>query len=50
VEQASFFMLTPLPGSKDHARMTGAGEHMDPDLNRYDSFHETTRHPNFGSR
>jgi radical SAM superfamily enzyme YgiQ (UPF0313 family) len=47
VEQASFFMLTPLPGSKDHARMTNTGEYMDPDLNRYDSFHETTRHPNF---
>jgi radical SAM superfamily enzyme YgiQ (UPF0313 family) len=47
VEQASFFMLTPLPGSKDHARMMHAGEYMDPDLNKYDSFHETTRHPNF---
>jgi radical SAM superfamily enzyme YgiQ (UPF0313 family) len=47
VGQASFFMLTPLPGSKDHARMMSAGEYMDPDLNRYDSFHETTRHPNF---
>lgn len=46
-EQASFFMLTPLPGSQDHARMMRAGEYMDPDLNRYDSFHETTRHPNF---
>jgi radical SAM superfamily enzyme YgiQ (UPF0313 family) len=47
VEQASFFMLTPLPGSQDHARMVNAGEYMDPDLNSYDSFHETTRHPNF---
>jgi len=47
VEQASFFMLTPLPGSKDHARMVHMGEYMDPDLNRYDSFHETTGHPNF---
>jgi radical SAM superfamily enzyme YgiQ (UPF0313 family) len=47
VEQASFFMLTPLPGSQDHARMVRAGEYMDPDLNDYDSFHETTRHPNF---
>ena len=47
VEQASFFMLTPLPGSQDHARMVHAGEYMDPDLNKYDSFHETTRHPNF---
>jgi radical SAM superfamily enzyme YgiQ (UPF0313 family) len=47
VEQASFFMLTPLPGSQDHARMVRAGEYVDPDLNRYDSFHETTKHPNF---
>jgi len=47
VEQASFFMLTPLPGSQDHARMARAGEYMDPDLNQYDSFHETTRHPKF---
>jgi radical SAM superfamily enzyme YgiQ (UPF0313 family) len=48
VEQASFFMLTPLPGSQDHARMVQAGEYMDSDLNLYDAFHETTRHPNFG--
>jgi radical SAM superfamily enzyme YgiQ (UPF0313 family) len=47
VEQASFFMLTPIPGSYDHERMLRAGEYMDPDLNNFDSFHETTRHPNF---
>ena len=47
VEQASFFMLTPVPGSRDHVRMVEAGEPMDPDLNNYDSFHETIRHPNF---
>jgi radical SAM superfamily enzyme YgiQ (UPF0313 family) len=47
VEQVSFFMLTPLPGSQDHARMVRAGEYMDPDLNTYDSFHETMHHPNF---
>ncbi|MBN2320268.1 MAG: B12-binding domain-containing radical SAM protein [Acidobacteria bacterium] len=47
VEQASFFMLTPIPGSQDHARMTRDGVYMDPDLNKYDSFHETVRHPNF---
>jgi radical SAM superfamily enzyme YgiQ (UPF0313 family) len=47
VEQASFFMLTPVPGSRDHARMVEAGETMHPDLNDYDSFHETIRHPNF---
>ena len=33
VEQASFFMLTPIPGSRDHARMVQNGEAMNPDLN-----------------
>ena len=47
VEQASFFMLTPIPGSKDHAEMVAGGKEMHPDLNDYDSFHETLRHPNF---
>jgi radical SAM superfamily enzyme YgiQ (UPF0313 family) len=47
VEQASFFMLTPIPGSQDHVRMIRNGEYTDPDLNNYDSFHETIRHPNF---
>jgi radical SAM superfamily enzyme YgiQ (UPF0313 family) len=47
VEQASFFMLTPIPGSQDHARMVQNGESMNPDLNNYDSFHETMSHPNF---
>lgn len=47
VEQASFFMLTPIPGSRDHVRMVQGGEPMNPDLNEYDSFHETIRHPNF---
>jgi hypothetical protein len=47
VEQASFFILTPIPGSRDHARMVETGEPMNPDLNEYDSFHEIIRHPNF---
>jgi radical SAM superfamily enzyme YgiQ (UPF0313 family) len=47
VEQASFFMLTPIPGSKDHARMVENGQTANPDLNDYDSFHETIRHSNF---
>jgi radical SAM superfamily enzyme YgiQ (UPF0313 family) len=47
VDHASFFMLTPIPGSRDHARMVQSGEYMHPDLNTYDSFHETLRHPNF---
>lgn len=44
-DQASFFMLTPLPGSKDHADAVAAGVPMDDDLNMYDSFHAVTDHP-----
>jgi radical SAM superfamily enzyme YgiQ (UPF0313 family) len=44
-DQASFFMLTPLPGSHDHLEMTKRGEWMDPDFNKRDSFHATTKHP-----
>ncbi|MBI3009494.1 MAG: radical SAM protein [Candidatus Omnitrophica bacterium] len=44
-EQASFFMLTPLPGSQDHSVLVRQGVELDADLNRYDSFHATTRHP-----
>ncbi len=46
VDQASFFMLTPLPGCRDHLEMVQRGEYMDSDFNRFDSFHETTHHPN----
>jgi len=45
VDQASFFMLTPLPGSVDHKRMVENGEEMDADFNRFDSFHAATNHP-----
>lgn len=45
VDQASFFMLTPLPGSMDHKRMVETGAEMDPDYNTYDSFHESMPHP-----
>ncbi|MBI4597710.1 MAG: radical SAM protein [Candidatus Omnitrophica bacterium] len=44
-DQASFFMLTPLPGSQDHAALAQRGVAMDADLNQYDSFHATTEHP-----
>lgn len=44
-DQASFFMLTPLPGSQDHLEMTQRGEWMDPDFNKRDSFHATIKHP-----
>lgn len=45
VDQASFFMLTPLPGCQDHLEMVKRGEYMDSDFNRFDSFHETMNHP-----
>jgi radical SAM superfamily enzyme YgiQ (UPF0313 family) len=45
VDQASFFMLTPLPGSRDHQRMVDEGVPMEADLNNFDSLHETYRHP-----
>jgi len=44
VDQASFFMLTPLPGSQDHLEMTRLGLPMDTDLNQFDSFHPVMRH------
>ncbi len=45
-DQASFFMLIPLPGSMDHLQMVRRGEWMHPDFNLYDSHHEVTIHPN----
>ncbi len=44
-DQASFFMLTPLPGSHDHREMQKRGDWMDPDFNKRDSFHATIQHP-----
>lgn len=43
--RASFFMLTPLPGSMDHKAMADAGAPMDSDYNNFDSFHESMPHP-----
>ena len=47
VDEASFFMLTPLPGSQDHYEMHQQGVPIDADVNNYESTHETFRHPNF---
>jgi len=30
VDQASFFMLVPIPGSRDHLEMVLRGERLDP--------------------
>jgi radical SAM superfamily enzyme YgiQ (UPF0313 family) len=45
IERIQFYMLTPLPGSKDHQGMVDCGEYMDPDLNKYDLNHVTMHHP-----
>ena len=45
VDQASFFILTPLPGSRDHKDLVERGIDMDSDLNQFDSFHVVTDHP-----
>jgi radical SAM superfamily enzyme YgiQ (UPF0313 family) len=42
---ASFFMLTPLPGSQDHFRHVQAGTGLDSDWNRYDTTRPVLDHP-----
>jgi len=44
---ASFFVLTPLPGSVDHLHMVQAGIPIESDYNAYDSNRQTIPHPNF---
>jgi radical SAM superfamily enzyme YgiQ (UPF0313 family) len=44
-DQASFFIMTPLPGSRDHQCMIEEGAPMDADYNRFDCFHQTMSHP-----
>ena len=44
-DQASFFMLTPLPGSRDHQAAVQSGVALDPDYNNYDAFHAAAPHP-----
>ncbi len=45
VDLLEFFLLTPLPGSEDHQRLTAEGVPMEGDLNRFDLHHVTTDHP-----
>ena len=42
---ASFFMLSPLPGSVDHTQLVRDGVPIDEDLNRIDTFHPVVDHP-----
>jgi len=43
VDILEFMILTPLPGSEDHKRLTESGVWLDPDMNKYDLEH-VTRH------
>jgi hypothetical protein len=45
IDIMEFFMLTPLPGSKDHQEMYLRGARMEPDTNKYDAEHATADHP-----
>ncbi len=50
VDILEFFLLTPLPGSVDHRSMCTQNVWMDPDFNKYDLEHVTTRnHPNMSA-
>lgn len=45
LEFAEFFIMTPLPGSKDHQQNFVKGIPMDTDLNRYDTTQPCMDHP-----
>ena len=45
VDLLEFFILTPLPGSQDHKELHELGVPLDPDMNKYDTFHVTAPHP-----
>ena len=44
IDILEFFILTPLPGSADHQKLSRDGVWMDPDMNKYDLEHVTTGH------
>ena len=44
VDILEFFVLTPLPGSRDHRDLYLNGVSIDSDMNRYDTEHVTTDH------
>jgi hypothetical protein len=45
VDVLEFFVLTPLPGLRDHQLLYLNDTPMDADVNRYDAEHVTTAHP-----
>ena len=44
VDCLEFFILTPLPGSEDHQKLTRSGVTMERDMNRYDLEHVCATH------
>ncbi len=44
VDCLEFFVLTPLPGSEDHQKLTRSGIAMERDMNKYDLEHVCTAH------
>jgi hypothetical protein len=49
IDMLEFFILTPLPGSRDHQQLARIGTPMDPDMNKYDSEHVVTAHPHMSA-
>jgi len=45
VDLASFFVVTPLPGTEDHDKAVREGTIADWDFNQYDSQHMVSQHP-----
>jgi len=45
VDLATFFIVTPLPGTEDHDKAVADGAITDWDFNNYDSQHMVSRHP-----
>jgi len=46
---ASFYVLTPIPGTEQYAEFLCAGLLTEPNLDRYDTTYPTWRHPNLGA-
>ncbi|MAF24063.1 hypothetical protein CL634_00545 [bacterium] len=45
VDRMALYVLTPLPGSEDHALAVAQGVPMDDDFSGYDTFHPVIDHP-----
>src|ERR1700722_19247800 len=50
IDVLEIFFLTPLPGSEDHQKLYRAGVWMEPDLNKYDLYHITAKHPRMSAQ